>query len=225
MYNYFKRIADFFLALISLIILTPLMFPIIIGLLLTGEGYVWFKQKRVGYRNNKFTIWKFATMLKDSENMKGGIITILNDSRITPMGGFLRSSKINELPQLLNILTGKMSFIGPRPVMQKSFDTYPEDVKSFIYNVKPGLSGLGSLVFRNEEEIITRIKEKGLDTWEYYKNEIYPYKGDLEKYYQENKGLFIDLKILIATLISVLIPKLNVSDLFFSNAPKKYFGL
>ena len=225
MYNYFKRTADFFLALLSLIILTPLMFPIIIGLLLTGEGYVWFKQKRVGYRNSKFTIWKFATMLKDSENMKGGIITTLNDSRITPMGGFLRSSKINELPQLMNILNGEMSFIGPRPVMQKSFDTYPEDVKSFIYNVKPGLSGLGSLVFRNEEEIITRIKEKGLDTWEYYKNEIYPYKGDLEKYYQENKGLFIDLKILIATLISVLIPKLNISDFFFSNAPKKHFGL
>ena len=225
MYNFFKRISDFSLALLSLFILIPFMIPIIIGLLLTGEGYVFFKQKRVGYKNNKFTILKFATMLKDSENMKGGIITTLNDSRITPMGSFLRKSKINELPQLMNILNGEMSFIGPRPVMQKSFDTYPEDVKSFIYDVKPGLSGLGSLVFRNEEELITIVKEKRLDAWEYYKNEIYPYKGKLELYYQNNRGFNIDLKIFIATLLSVLIPKSNISESFFPSAPKKDFRL
>ena len=221
MYNFFKRIVDFLLALISIFVLIPFMIPIMIGLFFTGEGYIWFKQERVGYKNKKFMIWKFATMLKDSENMKGGIITITNDSRITPMGNFLRKSKINELPQLINILKGEMSFIGPRPVMKKSFDTYPNDVKNFIYDVIPGLSGLGSLVFRDEEKIITNVKKHGIDTWEYYKNQIHPYKGDLERYYQENRGFFIDLKIFVATLLSVLIPRLNISELFFPSAPKK----
>ena len=96
MYKLFKRACDFLVALIALIILSPLLIPIVISLLLTGEGYVWYFQERVGFKNKHFNIWKFATMLKDSPNMKGGIITTKNDPRITPMGGFLRKSKINE---------------------------------------------------------------------------------------------------------------------------------
>ena len=116
---------------------------------MTGEGYVFYFQERVGYKNKLFDIYKFATMLKDSVNMKGGLITTKKDPRITSMGGFLRKSKINELPQLLNIFFGDMSVVGPRPVMQKSFDAYPEDVKQVIYDAKPGLTGIGSLVFRD----------------------------------------------------------------------------
>ena len=97
MYNFFKRISDFIAALIATILLTPILTPIIIGLLLTGEGYVWYFQTRMGKKNKTFQIWKFATMLKDSVNMKGGLITTQNDPRITPMGGFLRKSKINDL--------------------------------------------------------------------------------------------------------------------------------
>ena len=132
MYNFFKRISDFIAALIATTLLTPILTPIIIGLLLTGEGYVWYFQKRMGKKNKTFQIWKFATMLKDSVNMKGGLITTKNDPRITPMGGFLRKSKINELPQLINILKGEMSFVGPRPVMPKALKYIPNQHKNLF---------------------------------------------------------------------------------------------
>ena len=160
-------------------------------------------------------------MLKDSVNMKGGLITTKNDPRITPLGGFLRKSKINELPQLINILKGDMSFVGPRPVMLKSFEVYPQDVQKLIYNVMPGLTGMGSLIFRNEEELVTMAKKKGLNPWEYYKTKIYPYKGELEKFYQDNRGFLTDLKIFVATAIMVIYSNNKIPFLFFPNAPKK----
>lgn len=223
MYNIVKRISDFTLALIATILLAPILIPIIIGLLLTGEGHVWYFQTRMGKKNKTFQIWKFATMLKDSVNMKGGLITTKNDPRITPMGGFLRKSKINELPQLINILKGDMSFVGPRPVMPKSFEVYPEPIQKFIYDVTPGLTGMGSLIFRDEEELITKVRDKGLDTWDYYKHEIYPFKGELEKYYQENYRFTTDLKIFIGTILMVLFSNDKIPYLLFSNAPKKQF--
>lgn len=221
MYSVFKRIFDFIIALISILILSPALIPVIIGLSLTGEGHVWYFQDRVGKKNKIFKIWKFATMLKDSVNMKGGLITTKNDPRITPLGGFLRKSKINELPQLINILKGDMSFVGPRPVMLKSFEVYPQDVQKLIYNVMPGLTGMGSLIFRNEEELVTMAKKKGLNPWEYYKTKIYPYKGELEKFYQDNRGFLTDLKIFVATAIMVIYSNNKIPFLFFPNAPKK----
>ena len=153
MYKYFlKRIIDILLAVIALIILSPLLIPVCIGLLLTGEHYIFYFQKRIGYKNRYFDIWKFATMLKASPNLAGGLQTTKNDPRLMPMGGFLRKTKINELPQLVNILTGDMSIIGPRPLVDKTFAPYPEHVKAVIYNVKPGLTGIGSIVFRDEED-------------------------------------------------------------------------
>ena len=107
MYKYFlKRIIDILLAVIALIILSPLLIPVCIGLLLTGEHYIFYFQKRIGYKNRYFDIWKFATMLKASPNLAGGLQTTKNDPRLMPMGGFLRKTKINELPQLVNILIG-----------------------------------------------------------------------------------------------------------------------
>ena len=223
MYNIFKRISDITVALIATVLLAPILMPVIIGLLMTGEGHVWYFQTRMGKKNETFQIWKFATMLKDSVNMKGGLITTKNDPRITPMGGFLRKSKINELPQLINILKGDMSFVGPRPVMPKSFEVYPEPIQKFIYDVTPGLTGMGSLIFRDEEELITKVRDKGLDTWDYYKNEIYPFKGELEKYYQENYGFTTDLKIFIGTILMVLFSNDKIPYLLFPDAPKKKF--
>ena len=106
MYKFIKRFFDFLASSIVFLCLLPITFPIMIGLKLTGEGYIFYLQKRVGFKNKTFNIWKFATMLKDSPNMAGGIITTKKDPRITPMGGFLRKSKINELPQLINIIKG-----------------------------------------------------------------------------------------------------------------------
>lgn len=220
MYKFFKRTSDFVSSLIALLLLSPLLIPIIIGLKLTGEGYIFYFQERVGLNNKTFSIYKFATMLKNSVNMKGGLITTKNDPRITPMGGFLRKSKINELPQLLNILFGHMSVVGPRPVMQKSFNQYPDDVKKVIYNVKPGLTGIGSLVFRDEEGLISKVKESGGDVWDFYKTKIYPYKGKLEQWYQKNQSFWVDLKIIFLTAWAIVFPNTNINT-FFNELPEK----
>ena len=223
MYKIFKHLCDILVSGICLLILSPLLIPIMIGLKLTGEGYIWYFQERVGYRNVKFNIWKFATMLKNSPNMSGGVITTKRDPRITPMGGFLRKSKINELPQLINIFKGDMSVVGPRPVMQISFDAYPENVQEVIYNVKPGLTGIGSIIFRDEEELITKVKNEGGDTWDFYKNKIYPFKGEVEKWYQENQSFYTDLKIIIITAWVILKPESEIVYKAFNTLPKRSF--
>jgi lipopolysaccharide/colanic/teichoic acid biosynthesis glycosyltransferase len=194
-----------------------------IGLKLTGEGYIWYFQERVGMKNARFNIYKFATMLKDSPNMDGGVITTKKDPRITPMGGFLRKSKINELPQLLNILIGHMSFVGPRPVMPISFAAYPQEVQNEIYNVKPGLTGIGSIIFRDEEELITKVRDNGGNTWDFYQNKIYPFKGQLEQWYQQNQSFLLDFKIIIATALVVIFPTMDVVSTFFKQLPKRNF--
>lgn len=223
MYPFIKRFFDFLLSLVMLLILTPILIPIMIGLKLTGEGYIFYFQKRVGFKNKKFDIWKFATMLKDSPNMKGGIITLKKDPRITPMGGFLRKTKINELPQLINVLKGDMSFVGPRPVMQKSFDQYPKEVQEVIYNVTPGVTGIGSIIFRDEEEIITKAKEEGKDPWEFYTKVIYPYKGKVEAWYQTKQSFGVDFMILFLTAWAIIIPNSDLHFKVFKNLPKRNF--
>jgi lipopolysaccharide/colanic/teichoic acid biosynthesis glycosyltransferase len=223
MYLIFKRFCDIVLSSILLIILSPLLIPIMIGLKLTGEGYIFYKQTRIGLKNKEFNILKFATMLKNSPNMAGGVITTTKDPRITPLGGFLRKSKINELPQLLNILLGEMSFVGPRPVMPISFNAYPSEVQSVIYNVKPGLTGIGSIIFRDEEELITIIKNKGEDTWEFYTNKIYPFKGEVEQWYQSNFNFTVDFKIIFITAFVIIFPKSNLVYSLFKTLPKKKF--
>jgi lipopolysaccharide/colanic/teichoic acid biosynthesis glycosyltransferase len=223
MYFFIKRFFDISFAMIILTIISPLLIPISIALLLTGEGYVFYKQERVGYLNRKFDIVKFATMLKNSPNLVGGIITKRNDPRLTPLGHFLRKTKINELPQLFNIIKGDMSFVGPRPVLKVSFDAYPDNVKNTIYNVLPGLTGIGSIIFRNEESLISRIAENKGDVWEFYKNVIYPYKGEVEMWYIRNCSFFVDLTLLFFTFWVVIFPKSNIIYLFFKKLPTKSF--
>jgi lipopolysaccharide/colanic/teichoic acid biosynthesis glycosyltransferase len=223
MYPYIKRFFDILSALVAILILSPILIPIVIGLKFTGEGHIWYFQERVGFKNKLFNIWKFATMLQNSPNMAGGLITLKRDPRLTPMGGFLRTSKINELPQLFNILWGDMSVVGPRPVMQKSFDSYPENVKKVIYNVPPGLTGIGSVIFRDEEELITQIKENGGNTWDFYVNDIYPFKGSVEKWYQQNQSFSTDFKIIILTAWVIIFPKSDLIYDWFKDLPKRKF--
>ena len=223
MYYLLKRTFDVLSSGITILILSPLLIPVIIGLKLTGEGYIFYKQERVGYKNKPFLIWKFATMLKDSVNMPGGIMTTKKDPRITPMGGFLRKSKINELPQLFNIFFGHMSVVGPRPVMKVSFEAYPENIQKVIYNSKPGLTGIGSIIFRDEEELITEVKNNGGDIWDFYKNVIYPFKGDLELWYQNNKSFVLDLKLIFMTAWVILFPNSRLYEKWFKDLPKRTF--
>ncbi|MEZ5031464.1 MAG: sugar transferase [Saprospiraceae bacterium] len=219
MYPGVKRFFDLLVALVLVVLILPLMVPIMIGLRCSGEGYVFYFQDRVGKGNRVFSIWKFATMLKNSPDMAGGIITTRRDPRILPMGGFLRKTKINELPQLINVIKGDMSFVGPRPVMQKSFDQYPQDVQEVIYQVTPGITGVGSLIFRNEEELISAVKSAGGDTWAFYKDVIYPYKGKVEQWYQQHRSFTTDCLILWMTAWAIVRPDSKMIYQVFQDLP------
>tara|TARA_B100001059_G_scaffold42796_1_gene34601 strand:+ start:25336 stop:26007 length:672 start_codon:yes stop_codon:yes gene_type:complete len=223
MYLLTKRIFDIISSTIALLLLSPFLLPITILLKLTSEGEVFYLQERIGINNKPFKIFKFATMVKNSSKMKGGHITLKNDPRLTFMGGFLRKSKINELPQLLNIFLGHMSVIGPRPVMRVSFESYPKKIQKVIYNVKPGLSGIGSIIFRDEEQIITKVKNDGGDIWDFYKNTIYPFKGSLELWYQKNKSFSLDLQLIFLTVWVILFPTSKLYEKWFNGLPKRNF--
>ena len=222
MYKVYKRIFDFSASSVACIILFPILLPVMILLRLTSEGEVFYLQDRIGLKKKPFRIFKFATMLKRSVKMKGGIITLKNDPRVTFMGTFLRKSKINELPQLINILKGDMSIVGPRPVMKISFESYPLQIQEVIYNVKPGLTGIGSIIFRDEEELITNIKKNGGDIWEFYKDKIYPFKGELEVWYQNNKSFFLDLKLIFITAWVIFYPDTKIYNKL-KGLPKRNF--
>ena len=212
MYKHIKRFFDIIFSLLAIILLSPILIPVIILLLLTGEHEVFYRQDRVGYKNKIFKIWKFATMLKNSPNMGDGDITKRGDPRITPVGKFLRQSKINELPQLINIITGDMSFVGPRPLMKVGFDRYTDALKAKVYNVIPGLTGIGSIVFRDEELIITQSK---LPPQETYRTIILPYKGALEVWYQQHRNFYTDFMILFLTAWYIVFPNSNLVHKLF----------
>lgn len=215
---FFKQLIDTLLALIALVVLSPLLIPVCIGLLFTGEHYVFYFQKRIGYKNKYFEIWKFATMLKASPNLGTGLYTTTNDPRILPMGGFLRHAKINELPQLINILIGDMSIVGPRPLVDKTFAPYPEHVKAVIYNIKPGLTGIGSIVFRNEAQLLSEAK---IPLDEFYRKNISPYKGELELWYQRHLSFYTDLKIIFLTSFALIAPQNNLVYKIFKDLPER----
>jgi lipopolysaccharide/colanic/teichoic acid biosynthesis glycosyltransferase len=220
MYNFIKRFFDIIFSLLALLLLLPLFIPIILLLLVTGEHEVFFKQERVGYRNKIFHIWKFATMLKNSPNMGHGDVTVRKDPRITSIGRFLRQSKLNELPQLINILIGDMSFVGPRPLMKVGFDRYSAEMKGKVYNVQPGLTGIGSIQFRDEELIITQSK---LPPHECYRDVILPYKGALEVWYQQHRNFYTDFMILFLTAWYVVFPKSGLVHKIFPSLPPRTF--
>ena len=148
------RFFDVLFSGIALLLLSPLMVPIVITLRLTGEGEVFFLQERIGKSGKKFKLFKFATMLKNSPNIGTGTVTMRGDPRVLPVGTFLRKTKINELPQLLNIFFGDMSIIGPRPLTIQTFEAYTKNTQILITQVQPGLSGVGSIIFRDEEVIL-----------------------------------------------------------------------
>ena len=218
MYKFLKRVIDIFIALIALILLTPILIPSIIILALTGEHKVFYFQKRMGYKNNLFNIWKFATMLKNSPNIGTGQITLRNDPRVTKFGKILRLTKINELPQVINVLKGDMSIVGPRPLMEVSFAFYPPELQKVIYNSKPGITGIGTLIFRDEEKIVS----DAADPREMYAI-IYPYKGALELWYQKNASTYTDFMIVFLTAWSILFPKNKLTHKVFKTLPVRGF--
>ena len=221
MYNFFKRLLDIIVSLITLTLLLPLFIPIIIILKFSAEGEVFYFQERYGIYNSRFQIWKFATMLKNSMNMGTGSITLKGDPRVTKIGSSLRKTKINELPQIINILKGDISLVGPRPLVTKTFKAYSEEVQSKIYNVKPGLTGIGSIIFRDEESIISAVINE--DPHKFYKRVIAPYKGELELWYQSNCSFFLDLQLIFMTAWVILVPTSKLYEKWFKDLPKRSF--
>ena len=217
MYLAIKRFMDITLAALALLVLSPLLIPVCVGLLLTGEHYVFYFQERIGRHNKKFGIWKFATMLKNSPNMTGGLHTTRRDPRLMPLGHFLRMTKINELPQLVNILLGDMSIVGPRPLVDKTFDPYPEHVKRVIYNVRPGLTGIGSIVFRDEERLLS---DSGMPLDEFYAKHIAPAKGELELWYQRHLSFRTDMLLIFLTAWVIVFPKSRLLHKVFKDLPE-----
>lgn len=195
-----QRILDIVLSLIAILMLSPLLIFIAVLLRFTGEGEILFKQQRVGMHGKFFDLLKFATMQKNSPSVGSKTITLDNDPRILPVGKFLRKSKINELPQLLNIIVGSMSVIGPRPLTEQTFNYYPMDVREEIKRLKPGLSGIQQIVIRDEEGLMVGENANP----EFYQKVLAPYKGELEKWFVSNNNVrnyFMIIFITVANLI------------------------
>lgn len=189
-----KRIFDFVVSMIGLLTLSPILATVAVWIKLSSTGPVLFKQIRVGYRGKHFQICKFRTMVVNAEAI-GTQITTGDDPRITKIGKFLRKYKLDELPQLFNVLAGEMSLVGPRPEVPKYVSLYNAEQKR-VLNVLPGITDLASIEFRNENELLTG-KE---NSEEFYIQEIMPHKLLLNLEYIDQANLLFDLKIIARTI-------------------------
>lgn len=205
-----KRFLDILLSGMALLVFLP--FGLLIALILrfTGEGEVFYRQARVGKNGKLFQLLKFATMLKDSPNLGSGLITVRNDPRVLPLGRFLRKTKLNEIPQLINVLKGDMSIVGPRPLAQRLYLFLPIHEQDIIYGLVPGLTGIGSLVFRDEEKILSE-SPKGPDRC--YNEDIMPLKAKLELWYASRRSFKVDCLIILMTAWAVIRPGTQVHRL------------
>lgn len=209
------RLFDIFFAGLAIICLSPFFLLVMLALLLTGEHKVFYLQERVGLGGKSFFLLKFATMLKNSPNLGSGTITVRNDNRVLPLGRILRKTKVNELPQLINVLIGDMSLIGPRPLTRDNYDFYDSQTKEIIAQVNPGLSGIGSILLHDEESIISQNDNPK----EFYKLYIAPFKGSLEKWYVENRSLGLYFKLIIATIVVIILRRTTFMYRLFPTLP------
>jgi lipopolysaccharide/colanic/teichoic acid biosynthesis glycosyltransferase len=192
-----KRFFDIVISFTTLVLLIPLMVVVATIIKLNSEGPVFFKQERIGKGFRPFWIYKFRTMRKPA-NGNGSQVTVGNDPRITRVGWFLRQTKIDELPQLINILRGEMSFVGPRPEVSQYVQLYKQDYQE-ILTVRPGLTDLASLKYRDEAALLARATNPE----EEYTTRVLPDKIELAKDYLRQASLLFDLKIIFKTLFKL----------------------
>jgi lipopolysaccharide/colanic/teichoic acid biosynthesis glycosyltransferase len=192
-----KRIFDIVFSFIGIIILLPIFILISLIILFDSKGGIFYRQIRVGKNNKDFKILKFRTMYPDSD--KKGLLTVgSKDNRITKTGYFLRKYKLDELPQLFNVLTGDMSFVGPRPEVRKYVEMYNE-VQKKVLTVRPGITDYASIEYRNENDILA----KSQNPEQTYIKEIMPAKLELNLKYIREKNIITDLKIIYRTVIKI----------------------
>ena len=190
-----KRFFDIVISFTTLVLLIPLMVIVATIIKLNSEGPVFFKQERIGKGFRPFWIYKFRTM---QQAPIGPQVTVGNDPRITRVGWFLRQTKIDELPQLINILRGEMSFVGPRPEVPQYVQLYKQDYQE-ILTVRPGLTDLASLKYRDEAALLARATNPE----EEYTTRVLPDKIELAKDYLRQASLLFDLKIIFKTLFKL----------------------
>lgn len=193
-----KRIFDMAASLGGLIVLSPILIIVAICIKLDSKGPVFFKQKRVGKNKEIFEIYKFRTMVTDAEKL-GKQITVGNDSRITRVGKFIRKCKLDEFPQLINVLKGEMSLVGPRPEVPRYVDLYDEYQEQILL-VQPGITDYASIEFRNENEILGESDNPDKT----YIEDIMPTKIDLNMKYIKNISIVEDIKLIFVTLVAIL---------------------
>lgn len=193
-----KRIFDFLVSLIGIIILLPIFIIVSIAIKLDSKGEVLFLQKRVGRYGKEFNIYKFRTMVTDAEKI-GKQITVGKDNRITKVGAFLRKFKIDELPQLFNVLKGDMSLVGPRPEVPKYVALYNEKQRH-VLDVRPGITDMASLRYKDENDILGKVDNPE----EYYINVIMRDKLNLNLEYIEKSNVFFDIYLIIKTIIECI---------------------
>jgi lipopolysaccharide/colanic/teichoic acid biosynthesis glycosyltransferase len=211
-----KRFLDVVLSFLALVVLAPFLLPVVIILRFTGEGEVFYIQERAGRGGNSFGLYKFATMLKNSPNIGAGEITVRGDPRVLPFGQFLRKTKLNELPQLWNIFIGDMSIVGPRPMVLNTYAYYSDSARQKLNTIRPGLTGIGSIIFRDEERYLANRDEP----MEFYREHIIPYKSDLELWFVKNNTLWLYVKIIVVTAWVVIFPSSTIADKAFIGIPK-----
>ncbi|MDC0580885.1 sugar transferase [Amylibacter sp.] len=210
------RILDIFFASLALAMFTPFLIPIILILLFTGERKVFYFQERIGKHGVTFKLVKLVTMYENSPNTGTGTITTKDDPRILPIGKYLRKSKINELTQIWNVLVGDMSLIGPRPLTNETFNYYSKDTSEYILKVRPGLSGIGSILFRSEENLLISNANPKI----FYRDIIAPYKGKLEEWYVQNTNVRLYMLAIFITIWTVIFPKSKIIWKVFKSLPK-----
>jgi lipopolysaccharide/colanic/teichoic acid biosynthesis glycosyltransferase len=210
------RILDIFLSFLALIVFFPFGLVIALVLKCTGEGEIFYVQERIGNRGRQFGLFKFATMVKNSPAIGAGDITVKDDPRVLPVGKFLRKTKLNEVPQLINILVGDMSVVGPRPQTPKNFDYFPSEGKQVILSMRPGLTGIGSIVFRDEESIVER---SGKSVEECYRQIIGPYKAELEGWYRDRQNVITYFLLIAITAWVIICPRSEIYRQIWSSLP------
>lgn len=201
-----KKGFDKIMAIIGLIITSPVFLLVTVILKMKGEDVVYL-QKRVGYQGRDFFVYKFTTMPKGSE--KFGYITTTNDSRPFKFGKFLRKTKLNEVPQLINVFLGSMSIVGPRPLVREQIASVLSDSEvERYYTMRPGITGAGSLFYHHEDQLLAGVTEP----FKYDREVLMPHKQKLENRYCENWNLRMDIRILALTFICVLKSRFNITE-------------
>lgn len=194
-----KRIFDVLFALFGLILLSPVFLIIALLVKLGSHGPVFYRQERIGRYCQPFLIHKFRSMYMNAD--KNGLLTVDNDKRITKIGRYLRKTKFDELPQLIDVLIGKMSIVGPRPEVAEFINLYPEDAREIILSVRPGITDYASIQFRHESKMLSEVE----DPKRFYIEKILPEKQKLYLRYVNQRTLFQDITIIVRTIYHLIL--------------------